>query len=239
MRRSLRILPLAWAGSRSHGERAGRMERLRVVHWDISSTGCRRVRLPAISGTIWSLAVEEQFYLVWPAIVFFSSSRTLWRATLAIFAIDVAFRFAVSMWPPPFVTRSRGPRDLRARRHAGGGGAPCTAGTQRRMGTRDAWALPVCLVAGAALVSIYKLETVRTMATAHLQHQVAVDCAGRLGRPAVCAHATAARAHMGVVGVDRTGQLRHLHHPRVIRRLAALTIHAGAGAADLRAAARR
>jgi peptidoglycan/LPS O-acetylase OafA/YrhL len=36
------------------------------------------------TGPLWSLSVEEQFYLLWPAIVFFVSRRTLVRVSLGV-----------------------------------------------------------------------------------------------------------------------------------------------------------
>jgi hypothetical protein len=38
--------------------------------------------------------------MVWPAIVFFSSPTTLRRYSIAVIAIDMIFRFTVSMWSP-------------------------------------------------------------------------------------------------------------------------------------------
>jgi peptidoglycan/LPS O-acetylase OafA/YrhL len=158
LRRSLRILPLAWAvlilmaGVR--GEWSGFWWYLGyLVNWLPQSPPPRDL------GHYWSLAVEEQFYLVWPAIVFFSSSRTLWRATLAIFAIDIAFRFGVSMWPPAFVTPQL--QDLATLTRADTLAVGALLAQRERnggWGRELSWALPLCLLAAAAVVSIYKLE---------------------------------------------------------------------------------
>ena len=49
---------------------------------------------------LWSVAVEEQFYLLWPALLLFSRTRrvALWLS-LAVFAISLVFRIAV--WSVP------------------------------------------------------------------------------------------------------------------------------------------
>ncbi len=47
-----------------------------------------QVKFPRSLTILWSLAVEEQFYLVWPFIVFFVSER--WIARLAIFLVILA-----------------------------------------------------------------------------------------------------------------------------------------------------
>lgn len=43
-------------------------------------------------GPLWSLAVEEQFYLVWPFLVFFVRSRTLAIITIAVIVIEPIVR---------------------------------------------------------------------------------------------------------------------------------------------------
>jgi peptidoglycan/LPS O-acetylase OafA/YrhL len=47
-------------------------------------------------GVTWSLAVEEQFYLVWPLVVRFCSEAQLRKITIAVICISPALRFYLS-----------------------------------------------------------------------------------------------------------------------------------------------
>jgi len=59
---------------------------------------------------LWSLAVEEQFYLVWPAVILFVPRRRLRATVLAVAAAGVVFRAAwlasdlppMAVWALPF-----------------------------------------------------------------------------------------------------------------------------------------
>ncbi len=49
---------------------------------------------PDVARTItWSLAVEEQFYMLWPAVVWFASRRGLVRVCVAMIGVAIAMRF--------------------------------------------------------------------------------------------------------------------------------------------------
>jgi len=50
-------------------------------------------RATGLLGVTWSLAVEEQFYLVWPLVVRFCSRKTLGRIAVAVICLDPALRF--------------------------------------------------------------------------------------------------------------------------------------------------
>ena len=163
IRRSLRILPLAWAVvilmSAVRGQWSGTWWYLGyLVNWLPESPPRRDL------GHYWSLAVEEQFYLVWPAVVFFSSSQTLWRATMAIIAIDIAFRLGISIWPPAFVTPQFQDLATFARADTLAVGALLAQRERNGGWGREArWALPACLLAAVAVVVIRRLELLKLL----------------------------------------------------------------------------
>jgi peptidoglycan/LPS O-acetylase OafA/YrhL len=49
---------------------------------------------------LWSIAVEEQFYLIWPTVVFFVSEKTLWKVAIAGIFLAPLLRGTAT----PFVT---------------------------------------------------------------------------------------------------------------------------------------
>ena len=51
-------------------------------------------------GPLWSLAVEEQFYLVWPLVVIMASPRMLLRLSIAVFLAAPILRGVATPWFP-------------------------------------------------------------------------------------------------------------------------------------------
>jgi peptidoglycan/LPS O-acetylase OafA/YrhL len=104
MRRALRILPLAWAvaliAAAIEGQWSGLLWYMGyLVNWLPSNPP------PDVLGHYWSLAVEEQFYLVWPAVVLFAPRRKLPAITIGVILFDILCRFVLSTWPPPFANQ--------------------------------------------------------------------------------------------------------------------------------------
>lgn len=158
MRRVLRILPLAWTFALIMAALRGEWTGLPwyvgfAVNWLPQSPPPRDL------GHYWSLAVEEQFYLIWPAVVLLASRTTLRRVSFAIIAFDVACRLGVSLWPPEFATEQfRGLATfaradtllvgaLLAQRERHGG-----------WGREAAWALPATVLAGVVFVALRLME---------------------------------------------------------------------------------
>jgi peptidoglycan/LPS O-acetylase OafA/YrhL len=103
MRRALRILPLAWTVvllvAAIRGQWGGVGWYLGyLVNWLPATPE------PTDLGHFWSLAVEEQFYTIWPALVFLVSVPTLLRLSVGLIAFDVLFRLVLSVWHPVFAT---------------------------------------------------------------------------------------------------------------------------------------
>lgn len=157
MRRVLRIIPLAWAYivlmCLLHDEWRGALWYLGyVANWLPESPP------PRVLGHFWSLAVEEQFYTFWPAVVFLASRGTLLRATLGLLAFGVLFRIGITLWPPEFATKQWMDFATFARSDALLVGS-LLAQRERSGGWGSArWALPVAIVAAGALVAVRLAE---------------------------------------------------------------------------------
>ena len=52
-------------------------------------------------GHFWSLAVEEQFYWIWPLVVFFSGNRVLVKTCVAVCVFSPLLRFSLSTAASP------------------------------------------------------------------------------------------------------------------------------------------
>lgn len=109
-RRTRRIFPLYYAalaallfvvprfGPNAAGTSVG-LAADQAWHWTYLSNwlwlpGVEPAPVPTASH-FWSLAIEEQFYLVWPAVVWFTPTRWLPRMCLGVAATAIALRMAI------------------------------------------------------------------------------------------------------------------------------------------------
>ena len=159
MRRALRILPLAWAvaliAATIEGQWSGLLWYMGyLVNWLPDNPP------PDVLGHYWSLAVEEQFYLVWPAVVLFASRRALPKIIIGLIVVDVFCRLTFSLWPPSFANQQFLGLATFARADTLLVGA-FLAYRERTGGlpTRGAgWTWAVALVAGAFMLAVHRLR---------------------------------------------------------------------------------
>ena len=159
MRRALRILPLAWAvaliAAAIEGQWSGLLWYMGyLVNWLPDNPP------PDVLGHYWSLAVEEQFYLVWPAVVLFAPRRALPTIIIGLILVDVLCRFTFStvatVLRQPAVPR---PCHIRPRGHAAGRSVPGVSRAGGGLPTRGiVWTWAVALAAGTFMLAIHRLR---------------------------------------------------------------------------------
>jgi peptidoglycan/LPS O-acetylase OafA/YrhL len=114
VRRILRIFPLYYGflafmifvlpalAHLMHHADAGLTQNIHKIQWMFWCYVCNLGELFGVNingtaiGVFWSLAVEEQFYIVWPFIVRFSSTRTLKRICVTVIIVSMLVRVGLA-----------------------------------------------------------------------------------------------------------------------------------------------
>lgn len=110
--------------------------------------------VPPYTGHLWSLAIEEQFYICWPLVVFLCSRRTLLRVCAGVIALSLLLRIGFRLTDVP--------RDwvyivTPARLDGLASGAMVTLLIRSPSGRAlvARWAKPVALVCGALVAGLW------------------------------------------------------------------------------------
>ncbi|HVZ19520.1 MAG TPA: acyltransferase [Vicinamibacterales bacterium] len=109
------------------------------------------------TGHLWSLSVEEQFYIAWPVVVMATSRRTLIRSALAIEIAAIACRaFVVAAYGPSTAVYVLLPTRVDGLVLGAVSAALARdAGAWRRL---QRWTAPVAVAAVATLVAVYRRD---------------------------------------------------------------------------------
>ncbi len=99
MRRCLRIFPIYYATLLITGAVIGQMRA--AFFWHLTYTSniffARHGQLDMMGAHYWTLAVEEQFYLMWPWVVLCIPRKYLWMMMTAIAVVGVGFRIGICL----------------------------------------------------------------------------------------------------------------------------------------------
>jgi peptidoglycan/LPS O-acetylase OafA/YrhL len=104
-------------------------------------------------GHFWSLAVEEQFYLVWPLVVLAARRRTLLRICVACIVAAVALRIALPLFARPVAASVLMPARMDGL--AVGAFIALVGRGPAGMAALGRWVRPVLAVCGSGLIAIW------------------------------------------------------------------------------------
>jgi peptidoglycan/LPS O-acetylase OafA/YrhL len=158
MRRVLRILPLAWTLLLLVCAWRGQWQGIGwylsyLVNWLPATPPPRDL------GLYWSLAVEEQFYTLWPAVVFLGSRRAVRNAAWGLILVDTLLRLGTSLFPPAFATPQWADLATFARADSLAVGALLALRQKEHgFGRETRWALPALGLSVLGIFALRKLE---------------------------------------------------------------------------------
>lgn len=106
-------------------------------------------------GHFWSLAIEEQFYIVWPLVVFLTTRKTLIRVCLLCIVLALGLRLGFYLWAPANIVAPYVLTPTRIDALAIGGLLAMWARGPEGLSALSRWTLPGIVVPGILLGAIF------------------------------------------------------------------------------------
>jgi peptidoglycan/LPS O-acetylase OafA/YrhL len=176
---------------------------------------------PIHLGHFWSLAIEEQFYLIWPFVVRMLSRRRLLIVCILCFFAALPLRFIITLWISPLAADVLMPTRMDAL--AAGAALALVArgaGGLQSLGRWPGMALAFSLAVGVLLVAVHAVRNIDPWVRIVEHSLLAATFAALIAMALLSARGSVLRLVLGSVPLVVLGKYSYalyvFHHPIVL-----------------------